>query len=668
MKKELSFSILNCRIFIRFIIAISVLLSNNIGSAQNTFIDDTRKKLEVAKDDTSRVLLLSQISNNFLYVNIDSTKYYASEGLALARQINYLRGEANAQMNLGTYYREKGELPKALETQLSVLKIADKYGFPIEKGVALRRIGMVYMDLNNFPKSIENYWNAIYTHQQIKNSPELGYDYLVAAWVYTEKRDPDSAWYFIQKAGEIIDEIRNVEPEFYLWRGNIYWLERKKDSALSDWNQGLRLGLPMGYYRTSSNIYYHMGEMYWELKQPESSIFYAKQGLEYAKRSSREKVVYLTSNLLFKLYDSLNHPAEALFYFKIASAANDSLLGAGNIKTIGELIAHEESRQKEIETERESYQSRLRQIMLATGLGAFFIIAIILYRNNRKKQKTNIILAKQKAEIQETLTKLKSTQSQLIQSEKMASLGELTAGIAHEIQNPLNFVNNFSEVNTELLNELKNEISKGNLGEANSIAENIISNENKISQHGKRADAIVKGMLQHSRTSTSLKEPVDINALADEYFRLAYHGYRAKDPSFKVSTDTQLDPSTGKIAINSQDIGRVLLNLLNNAFYSVGEQKKVANGDYEPKVSLITTRHNGKVEIIVMDNGTGIPTILADKIFQPFFTTKPAGQGTGLGLSLSYDIISKGHGGTILVESKVGEGASFTIQLPQTNS
>jgi signal transduction histidine kinase len=356
-----------------------------------------------------------------------------------------------------------------------------------------------------------------------------------------------------------------------------------------------------------------------------------------------------------------------LFYFKIASAANDSLLGAGNIKTIGELIAHEESRQKEIETERESYQSRLRQIMLATGLGAFFIIAIILYRNNRKKQKTNIILAKQKAEIQETLTKLKSTQSQLIQSEKMASLGELTAGIAHEIQNPLNFVNNFSEVNAELGAELKEQIQNENYQEANRIATEIVNNEQKIIHHGKRADIIVKNMLLHSRTSSGQKEFIDINALANEYLSLSFHGLQAKDKTFNTTIKTDFDNSIGKINIIPQDIGRVLLNLYNNAFYAVTEKKKQLGDHYEPTVTVSTRKSNDHAEIIVKDNGTGIPKKVQEKIFQPFFTTKPAGQGTGLGLSLSYDIISKGHGGTILVESKVGEGASFTIQLPQTN-
>ncbi len=279
--------------------------------------------------------------------------------------------------------------------------------------------------------------------------------------------------------------------------------------------------------------------------------------------------------------------------------------------------------------------------------------------------------------LNESLEHLKATQSQLIQSEKMASLGELTAGIAHEIQNPLNFVNNFSEVNKELIAEMRDEIAKGNYDEVNVLAKDVEENEEKINHHGKRADAIVKGMLQHSRPTSSQKEPTDINALADEYLRLSYHGLRAKDKTFNATLQTDFDQNIGKINVVPQDLGRVLLNLYNNAFYAVTEKKNASNlrqaqsglnsaeQQYEPTVSVSTKRVSDKIEIRVKDNGNGIPQKVVDKIFQPFFTTKPTGQGTGLGLSLSYDII-KAHGGEIKVETKEGEGAEFIIQLPMT--
>jgi signal transduction histidine kinase len=296
-------------------------------------------------------------------------------------------------------------------------------------------------------------------------------------------------------------------------------------------------------------------------------------------------------------------------------------------------------------------------------LGLLGLFSVTLGVAIINKQRSNVRLTTINTEVVNTLEQLKQTQSQLIQSEKMASLGELTAGIAHEIQNPLNFVNNFSDVNQELLQELKEEADKGNIEDVKAIADDIIGNEEKINHHGRRADAIVKGMLQHSRKSSGQKELTDINALADEYLRLSYHGLRAKDKNFNAEIKTDFDNSIGKINIIPQDIGRVLLNLFNNAFYAVNEQKNKNLISYEPKVFVRTQKCDHKIYITVRDNGNGIPQKILDKIFQPFFTTKPTGQGTGLGLSLSYDII-KAHGGEIKVESKEGEGTEFIITIP----
>jgi two-component system NtrC family sensor kinase len=273
-------------------------------------------------------------------------------------------------------------------------------------------------------------------------------------------------------------------------------------------------------------------------------------------------------------------------------------------------------------------------------------------------------LTKQKDELMHAFTELKNTQSRLIQSEKMASLGELTAGIAHEIQNPLNFVNNFSEVNKELLAEMEEEIENRNFEEVKALAKDISGNEDKIMFHGKRADAIVKGMLQHSRSSSGTKEPTDINALADEYLRLAYHGLRAKDKSFNATLETDFDERIGLVDIIPQDMGRVILNLITNAFYASNERKQATNDEaFKPTVSVGTKKLKDTVQITVKDNGNGIPKEIVDKIFQPFFTTKPTGQGTGLGLSMSYDIV-KAHGGELKVETNEGEGSKFIIILP----
>ena len=298
------------------------------------------------------------------------------------------------------------------------------------------------------------------------------------------------------------------------------------------------------------------------------------------------------------------------------------------------------------------------------------ILDFKLDRTEKVKRTTSILLEETIAEleqkrsaVEEALAELQATQKQLIHAEKMASLGELTAGIAHEIQNPLNFVNNFSEVSNELIDEMNEELEKGSVSEAKAIAEDLKQNLGKITHHGKRADSIVKGMLQHSRSSDGQKEPTDINNLVDEYLRLAYHGLRARDKSFNATIETDFDPSIGKVNVVPQEIGRVVLNLLNNAFYAVKEKKQSAPTEYTPTVSVITKKTKNGIEIRVGDNGKGMPKHIRDKVFQPFFTTKPTGQGTGLGLSLSYDII-KAHGGTLEVESEDGKGTEFIINLP----
>jgi len=303
-------------------------------------------------------------------------------------------------------------------------------------------------------------------------------------------------------------------------------------------------------------------------------------------------------------------------------------------------------------------------VALFLGLG----LVILHYRSKWLKNENRILeerVTERTAELKKTINELENTQSQLIQSEKMASLGELTAGIAHEIQNPMNFINNFAEVSNELIGEMCEELDKGEIKEAKDISKDIVQNLEKISHHGKRASSIVKGMLEHSRSSSGHMELVDINVLADEYLRLAYHGLRAKDKSFNADFKTDFDSSLPNVSIIPQDLGRVVLNLINNAFYavtSIPEEERDEN--YSPCVTVSTKNLKDQVLISIKDNGPGIPAEIKDKIFQPFFTTKPTGKGTGLGLSLAYDIVTTGHGGAIELESSPGKGTEFLIYIP----
>lgn len=353
------------------------------------------------------------------------------------------------------------------------------------------------------------------------------------------------------------------------------------------------------------------------------------------------------------LLEIFHRPTFKSWYVYLESAALFAL-----VWMIAMLILSSRQR-KALERERIKAEERERELQITEKLKQ---------QLEKQVQERTAEITRQKEELQKALHELKETQSQLIHSEKMASLGELTAGIAHEIQNPLNFVNNFSEINGELLDEMREAIEKGDYEEVKQLASDIADNQQKINMHGKRADSIVKGMLQHSRTSTGQKEPTDINALCDECLRLSFHGLRAKDKSFNAAFETKFDPQLPKIDVIPQEIGRVILNLCNNAFFSTNEKKKTAEGDFKPVVSIETMARDNGVVIIIKDNGSGIPQSILDKIFQPFFTTKPTGQGTGLGLSMSYDIITKGHNGTLQVESKENSGATFTIFLPNQNA
>jgi signal transduction histidine kinase len=411
-----------------------------------------------------------------------------------------------------------------------------------------------------------------------------------------------------------------------------------------------------------------MAQIFRKANARDSSQYYAKLSLAVAQEGGFTRSELSVYNFLTDYYASVQNIDSAFVYQSAAIATKDSLFSLEKAKEVQALSIEEAMRHQQAEETKIHYKNQLKFGALLGGIFCLLIAAILLYRNNRHKQKANILLATQKQKIEDTLQELKSTQAQLIQSEKMASLGELTAGIAHEIQNPLNFVNNFSEVSNELISEMVDEVDKGNAEEVKVIAKDVQQNLEKILHHGKRADAIVKGMLQHSRsTNNATKEPTDINALADEYLRLAYHGLRAKDKTFNATMKTDFDETIGKINVIPQDIGRVILNLITNAFYAapLPPEGGFKDPDYKhnPTVWVSTKKVGDKVLISVKDNGPGIPQKILDKIFQPFFTTKPTGQGTGLGLSLSYDIV-KAHGGDLKVETKEGEYTEFIINLP----
>ena len=532
-------------------------------------------------------------------------------------------------------------------------------------------LGVLNREMENFPTAIFQFQQAIQLNEQSgEQQADVFPEYAHMALAYQRLKKPDSALWCARKAYDLSSGSKNFTKYSALASlvlGSMYLQSHQLEMAKKYFSIGVQQSKMYKNNYFLARSYYSLANLFKEQGYSDSCVYYARTSLQLCQEHNFSEYALDASALLTKMFELQNKPDSAYKYMRVLLAAKDSVFSPAKMQSFQKFVFNEEQRQQQIQKEEQQYKNRIKTYALLTGIFVLLSIAFILWRNNRQKQKANILLAQQKEKVESTLSELKSTQAQLIQSEKMASLGELTAGIAHEIQNPLNFVNNFSEVNKELLNEINDELNKGNVKEAKTITRDVIDNEEKINHHGRRADAIVKNMLQHSRISTGQKEPTDINALCDEYLRFSYHGMRAKDKSFNAELKTEFDSSIGKINVVPQDIGRALLNLINNAFYAVSEKKNASTGSagqqYEPIVSVSTKKLNNKIEIRVKDNGNGISQKVVDKIFQPFFTTKPTGQGTGLGLSLAYDII-KAHGGEIKVETKEGVGTEFVIQLP----
>jgi two-component system, NtrC family, sensor kinase len=651
----------------KVLLIICLIMSGIISFSQNKITDSLAHQLTIVQHDTDRVTIMSALSLSYRLMKPDSSMKYGLKALALAKQIGFHRGEANALYCLAYLHREIGELPKALDLTFKALKIGEENQYLDILASCNTMIGIIYFDLNDYSKSISFYQKAISINMQRGNNTNFQQNLNIAA-SYLRMNNLDSGKYYLElayKKGSTIKDNQPFPTSSGILRnyGLMEDLSGNNEEALEYYKRSINTAVIINDYRNTSFNSNELAKFFLKLNSLDSCIFYGEKGLYYAKLGPYNKRILESCILLTEAFRKKGDFKKAFEYQNLMIEAKEGLFSAGSIQAMQTMISEEEARKKELETAKITYQNKLKQYVFISGIGILLLIAFLLYRNNRKVNKARNLLQLKNEEVELTLAQLRSAQSQLIQSEKMASLGELTAGIAHEIQNPLNFVNNFSEVNKELLVEMKDEIDKGNIGDAKEIANDVIANEEKINHHGKRADAIVKGMLQHSQSTSSVKEPTDINALADEYFRLAYHGLRAKDKNFNATLKTEFDHSIGKINIIPQDIGRVLLNMYNNAFYAVTEKQKNAVEGYDSTVSVSTKKVNHELEITVADNGNGIPENLLDKVFQPFFTTKPTGQGTGLGLSLSYDII-KAHQGKISIKNTPGAGAEFIITLP----
>ena len=670
-----------------------------------TLLDSLEKRLTTLPNDTNRVKTLTEVAVIYSNTNVGKSLLLGEEALTLTRKLNYTKGFRKILAPLSFQYSISGQWAKGLEL---ALEGKERYKDDlIELGNYVNMAQLAYEKQGDYKRCFEECQENI---RMFNAHPEIAFNpvdkwatYMTASQMFSKEQQADSALIYAFKCLGYGQSIPFNTGHFVGYAHNAiglgYLTQNKPDSAIAHL-QIMRLAMAEinnEFALQETQIY--LARAMQKKGALDSMYYYAKIAYDGATKMGNDVNEMNAALILSEYFEKIN-PENSLFYLKRHNAIKEKLFTQDQTNKRYFLESEQRNKLAELEKKEINTKNRIRQNALLGGLFTFILLAGVLIFTNRRKKVINDTLQQQKLQIENqnqdlinsgrelalknrdletALADLHTTQAQLIQSEKLASLGELTAGIAHEIQNPLNFVNNFAEVSAEMLDEMHEELEKGDTTEAIAIATDLKINLEKINHHGQRASSIVKGMLEHSRASSGVKEPTDLNALVDEFLRLTYHGLRAKDSSFNATIETHFDPDLPKVLVISQDIGRVLLNLINNAFYAVAERSRstvhqrdvetlhatsLQQSPYQPTVTISTQKTADQIIIKVQDNGNGIPESIREKIFQPFFTTKPTGQGTGLGLSLAYDILVKGHGGILEVENAPDQGAIFIIRLP----
>ena len=637
-----------------FLFAVQGTNAQNLNVTDKAYRDSLKTELFIAENDTSLVNLLNALAESYWVSKYDSGNFYAKNGLLIARKINYNIGEINSLLTLSLVSSVIGDVVRGYEYSSMAINLAQELNNPQLLVKAYTAYGEVLASTEKYREAIEAIKKAV----EIKGNDafHLANNYAQLSDWYTKLDIQEPSDAFAKKAFETLEGEQINAPYPLRIIANMHRRLGDQQTALDFYQQSISASNVNRDDVSLTLAYLDLSRLYTQSSDPDSAFHYANLALKSAEASRSLIYIIEASNYLSELYTPIDKE-KALKYAMKSNSAKDSLkfiIQEQSIKSFDDFDL--KLRELEIEQAKNDLNAKIKQNTFLGSIIVLFVIAVALYLNNRVKQKG-------KKKIEKAYEELKSTQQRLIHSEKMASLGELTAGIAHEIQNPLNFVNNFSELNNEMLEEIEMAIASGDKEEITELVDNLKGNERRIVYHGKRAEEIVKTMLLHSRTGLSEKEDTDINSLADECLSLSYHGIRAKDNEFKSAFQLVSDPMLPKVNVVRQDIGRVLLNLISNAFYAVTEKAAASENGYVPTVEVITEKITGGITITVKDNGPGIPEDIKDKIFQPFFTTKETGTGKGLGLSLSYDIITKGHGGSIEVKSSPEQGTEFVISL-----
>lgn len=632
------------------------------SAAQQSKEDSLRALISKEAGDSSQAIALVFLARENSYS--DSSLQYLQSALSLSRNIGYKRGEALVLLAECQMFFFRGDYGQTLKKGLDALSIYQ--GLNDAVGVA-----SVHLLLQSLHYVIGDYRTALdYSipgSEIARKNNVTGYlifpDHHLAplfdseiAQAYVLMGNLDSALYYVQRSIDQKELFNGTEWNFPIYlRATIQTMRGEYADGLANYRKAHPLAISNLLPHDTLQINAGISTLFLRTGAFDSARHYANRVVSGWTLESEYKNLLEAMNNLVQVYKTEGRADSALRYVELAKAIQDTIFNGEKHREIQGIAFSESIKRQQIIADQLHYRNRVQLFGFLGSLAVVILVAWVFWRSSVHQKRAKIKLEQAYAE-------LKTTQAQLIQSEKMASLGELTAGIAHELENPLNFVNNFSQINEELSAELRTELMSGKMDRAMDLAKSIGDNATRISQHGSRADAIIKGMLQHSRGTSSEAERVDINKFCEEYLRLAVNGYRGKDKSFNVKFDTEFDTAAGNVKMMRQDMGRVVLNMLNNAVYAVLQKKKENIEGYEPRVVIGTKRIDRLVVISIRDNGTGIPGRQISKVFQPFFTTKPPGEGTGLGLSLAYDIV-QAHGGSIRVDSKWGEGTGFTIEL-----
>jgi len=661
------------------------------AGAQSPQTRPLQRALAQATTDTSRVLLLADLAATYRYSRFDSVQWYAQRGLVLARRIGYPKGEGRCLSRMAILLGERGNLPQALRVDLQALRLNQASHDTEGTARTLNQTGLLYFALDDYRPALQYFFQALHLYEQARtrDTSQLISVITNLGASYEGLHRYDSAAFFLNQAWAFTARSRSVHrscwgnPAPYVLReiGLLQLAQGHREAALSFYRRSARASLPENDQRSASRAYQYIAELYQARRQTDSSIYYARKALALARPLPFVVGVMRNSTLLTQAFEARRQPDSTLRYMRVMLTAQDSLHNPRRIKQLDAIGFAEQQRLQELETERAHLTERLRTAALLTGLGGLLLVSLLLWRNNRQQQQANRKLRElheqvsqqareltaQRDSLARTLQELKIAQSQLVLREKMASLGELMAGVAHEIQNPVNCVRKFAAISVELCEDVRQELSRLTLPPheqeiVDEMLQNLGQNQTKIMHHGQRAESIVRGMLEYSQEGSGPRQVTDLNVLAEEYLRLTYHDLRAKNRYFNAALLLRLDPTMERVNVVRQDIGRALVGIFSAALQAVQHRQAEADEDYVPQVELSTQYTAAQLEIRVQDNGPGLAPEALATLFQRF----PAGPDASLGLALSHDLITKGHGGRLTATSQPGRGTQYTITLPVT--